>query len=553
MKALIDNRFYLLLVLLFSILGMKALFHPGLFTAHDIWHQVARLYHYSEAVNSGQFPPYWISTLANGFGYPLFFFSYHLPWLLGLPFLKLGIDIPDTLKILFFISYVFSGIFMYTFVNNLLKNRLAATLSAIIYLWSPYHFLTTFVGASMGIVFVFTFLPLLFLGLHLIAEQKNVGIPITAIGMAGIVLSHLMQIIFLAPVILTFVLWEIFNSKKRFVYIQKLIFSFILGIFLSAFYLIPAVYYNKFTKVSLESGLGDLYKRNFVNLSQIIYSKWGYGPIVNNAKNGEMSVQLGFAQWFSVIGILLLLLQRKIKKPYKYLSIFTLTGFLISIFLMLDISLPVWQFIEKFITLDYPFRELLGATFLGSLSAGIIIINLKGNIRKLFFIAIIFIALYTNKNHIRVNLYTEIPLKTYIDSEITTNSFGEYLPLSADSKLFDKQQMIAEGTDLEISNLRQSDSSLSLIINAPIETNVSLSQFSFPGQKLFIDQKLTDYGVDQHGRINFESPSGSHEITVRFEDTEIIKFSKILTIIGIILCSLIFLKQFISLKKTSYS
>ncbi|MBI4033251.1 MAG: hypothetical protein HY377_01945, partial [Candidatus Blackburnbacteria bacterium] len=53
----------LVLILTFSVIGMKALFHPDLFTAHDIWHQVARLYHYQSAAFGGQFPPYWISNL----------------------------------------------------------------------------------------------------------------------------------------------------------------------------------------------------------------------------------------------------------------------------------------------------------------------------------------------------------------------------------------------------------------------------------------------------------------------------------------------------------
>lgn len=543
MKTFTENRIYIFLVVIFSFLGMEALFHPGLFTAHDIWHQVARLYHYSEATNNGQFPPYWISTLSNGLGYPLFFFSYHFPWLLGLPFIKLGLDIPITLKILFFLAYIFSGIFMYIFINNLLKNRLAATLSAIIYLWSPYHFLTTFVGASMGIVFVFTFLPLLFLGLLLIKEEKIIGIPVTAIGLAGIILSHLMHLVFLAPIILIFILWEIINIKNKFLFAKQITFAFILGFLLSAFYLIPAVYYNQFTKVRLESGLGELYKRNFVNLSQIIYSKWGYGPIVNNAKNGEMSVQLGFAQWLSIIGIFILITLRKTKKLYGNLTIFILVGFIISIFLMLDISLPIWQFVEKFIALDYPFRELLGATFFGSISAGILLIYIRQSLQKIFFVLIILIALYTNRNHIHVNLYTNIPLKTYIDSEITTNSFNEYLPLLADNKLLEKPQVIAEGFNFETSNFKQSDTSLSLTINSPFSSIISIRQFYFPGQRLYIDQKITNYNVDQKGRISFISPSGSHNIIIKYEDTLIIRFAKILSILGISLCLLLFFKH----------
>ncbi|MCL4417828.1 MAG: hypothetical protein M1365_14250, partial [Actinobacteria bacterium] len=202
MKKLGSNWIYLIIVAIFSFLGTKALFHPGLFTAHDIWHQVVRLYYYSQGVNDGQFPPYWVSTLANGFGYPLFSFSYHLPWIISIPLLKTGFDIPGTIKSLFFLSYISSGITMYFFVSTFLKNRLAATLSSILYLWLPYHFLIIFVGGSMGIAFVFTFLPLIFLGIHLNKEESKFGIPVLSLGVSGLILSHIMHLIFLLPIII---------------------------------------------------------------------------------------------------------------------------------------------------------------------------------------------------------------------------------------------------------------------------------------------------------------------------------------------------------------
>lgn len=543
MRILSKHWIYLLLILFFSVLGMKALFHPGLFTAHDIWHQVARIYHYSQAVNDGQFPPYWISTLANGLGYPLFFFSYHFPWILGLPFLKVGFDIPNTLKILFFLAYFFSGLFMYILTHDLLKNRLAASLSAILYLWSPYHFLTIFVGASMGIVYVFAFLPLLLLGIHRIKENKKIGIPITALGFAGIILSHLMHLFFLSPVIFIFVLWEFANTQDRTDFIKKTVFGLILGVLISTFYLMPAVYYNQFTKIHQESGFTGLYRRNFVNLSQIIYSKWEYGPIVSNAKDGDMSVQLGIAQWLSFLGILLLFILGKLRANCKSLSIFLLFGFLICIYLMLDFSLPVWQLTGKFVTLDYPFRELLGATFIGSVLGGILIANFRPVLQRIFFFLIILIALYTNRNHIRVNQYTNIPIDTYVESEMTTNSFNEYLPFLADNKLVGNPPDIIEGANLAISNVKQNSFSLSLNVNSPGQTRASIRQFYFPGQSLYINNKKIDYRIDQKGRINFNLPAGSHNIILKYEETTIIKFSKISTLIGIIILIILLIKH----------
>lgn len=541
-KLLHHKWFYIVLIIIFSFLGMGALLHPGLFTAHDIWHQVVRLYYYSLAINDGQFPPYWIGQLAKGFGYPLFFFSYHLPWLIAIPFIKIGIGIPNTLKILFFLSYLMSGLFMYFFVNNLLKNRLSALLSSILYLWAPYHFLTIFVGASMGIVFVFTFLPLLLLGINLIKEENTLGIPITAIGLTGIILSHLMHLVFLVPVIATFFLAELATTRNKYVFVRRTIFGFILGFLLSAFYLIPSVYYNQFTKLHQESRMVDLYKTNFVNLSQLIYSKWGYGRIVGNAKNGEMSMQIGIAQWISVIGATVLLFSGKLRKTSRFLIICALSGFIISIFLMLDFSLPIWQFVEKFVILDYPFRELLGATFIGSVLAGILLAGPKGKLQYLASVLIILVAVYTNRNHTKVNLYTEIPLQTYIDSEITTNTFNEYLPINANNELLSKQYNVVDGKYFSVSNIRRATNTLSLDINAKNEAVVSINQFYFPGQTVYLDTKIVKSGVDHEGRINFPITQGVHKVIVKYQKTPLIKISMFITLIGILITGVLLFK-----------
>lgn len=543
MKKLGNHWIYIILIIIFTFFGMWALLHPGLFTAHDIWHQVVRLYYYSQAVNDGQFPPYWIGQLANGFGYPLFFFSYHLPWLIAIPFIKIGVDIPNTIKILFFLSYLLSGLFMYFFVDNLLKNRMAALLSSILYLWAPYHFLTIFVGASMGIVWVFAFLPLLLLGIHLIKEENTLGIPITAIGLAGIILSHLMHLIFLIPVLLSFLLAEFATSRNKIILIRRSIFGLVIGCLLSAFYLIPSVYYNQFTRLSQESGLVELYKRNFVNFSQLLYSKWGFGPITSNAKDGEISLQIGIAQWISVVGVTLLLFLGKLRKDTRLLTIFTLSGFVISIFLMLDYSSPVWQFIEKFVALDYPFRELLGVTFIGSFFAGILFVSFKGKKQYLILIPIILIAVYTNRNHIRVNLYTEIPLQTYVDSEVTTNTFNEYLPINADNKLLNRGYNLIEGGNFSTSNFKRTTNSLSLDINAKEEGVASIGQFYFPGQTVYLDSKIIKFSADTEGRISFPVIAGVHSVTVKYQETPLIKISIFMTVIGIFITGVLLLKK----------
>lgn len=553
MKKLSSSWTDLVLILFFSLVGMKAFIAPGLFTAHDIWHQVVRLYYYALAVNDSQLPPYWIGQLANNFGYPLFFFSYHLPWIIGILLLKVGFNIFNAIKILSAASYLLSGITMYFFVRALTKSRLSALLSAIVYLWLPYHFLIIFVGASMGIAFVFTFLPLILLGFHLIKEQSKFGTILLALGVSGVILSHIMHLIFLLPTIILFFLWEVSCTKERINFLKNTCVGLILGILISSFYLIPATYYNQFTRAHQETGFAEVYKRNFINFNQLIYSKWGYSPIINNAKDGENSFQLGFAQWISILILVFLITLKKLSKTYRSLSIYMLLAFLVNILLMLDSSKPIWAYLVKFATVDFPFRLLLPATFIASVSAGIVLVNINKKLQGLFFIFLIIVALYTNRNHINVNLYTNFPLSTYLslETEKTTNTFNEYLPIKADDKLLNKPWNEILGENLSASSVKQSTNRLSFDLDVSKEGSVSAGQFYFPGQTLYLDNKLMKYNVDKEGRISFIVPQGIHKVEIKYQQTPFIKISKILTLIGVLIILSSLLRELKIFKKKS--
>ncbi|MBI5465110.1 hypothetical protein HY946_00680, partial [Candidatus Gottesmanbacteria bacterium] len=106
------NVFLILGIIFVGLLGIKALFHPGFYTSHDGEHQVIRLYHFDQALKDGQFPPRWAGTADNGYGYPLFVFSYQSPWFIGIPLLRLGLSLTDSVKGVFIIGFVISGVAM---------------------------------------------------------------------------------------------------------------------------------------------------------------------------------------------------------------------------------------------------------------------------------------------------------------------------------------------------------------------------------------------------------------------------------------------------------
>lgn len=163
-----------------------------------------------------------------------------------------------------------------------------------------------------------------------------------------------MTVFSILPLLTFFIIYLLLKIKgqgAKIYFLKRIFFGLILGLSLSSFYLIPTIYYSGHTQ-SQKEGFATLYERSFVNLKQLLYSKWGYGPITSNAKDGEISFQVGIAQWLSVILILILLILRRFNKNNILLTISLLFAYFFAIFMMLDLSKPIWNFINNFTTID---------------------------------------------------------------------------------------------------------------------------------------------------------------------------------------------------------
>ncbi len=543
----------LFFVLLATFAATAPLFHEGLYTAHDIWHQVARLFHFTQAIRDGQFPPSWISALSLGRGYPLFYFSYHLPWLIGAPLVIMGLNEIITIKILFFISVLASGLSMYLTADQIYKHRLAAVISAIVYIWAPYHFLTLFVSASMGTAFQFALAPLLFLSIYWIGHHKpRAGIFLLAVSGALSILSHLLTFVYLLPFLIIFAVFQLTQSKSYRHGLNKfalIVAGGLIALLLSAYYLLPLYSFSSLIKAQEQgNGFSQLFMSNFVSFKQLLYSPWGFGPIVSNAKDGEISFQVGIVQWLAVIvtvviGVLSWICQRIWKRglPFSNPLNSTLLGFVLvfttSILAMLSASEPVWRFLSRFIAADYPFRLLLVAVLAGSLLIGQLIAAVKPPwMVGLLCVGLLVTTWYTNRNHVRVNMYTNIPVADYVDAETTTNTFHEYLPLKADSSLF--KDGYAKGIDypnsVTVLSKDQATQSTIITINATSSGKVTLSDFGFRGQAVYVNGQTQNYEFDGSGRIVVNLPAGTHTIVRQYEQTDVQQLGIILSCIGML-------------------
>ena len=277
-------------------MGAKALLHSGFYTSHDGEHQLVRQYIFEQGLKDRQIPVRFNRQLYNGFGYPLFFFTYRLPFYFGEVFRFIGLSYADSIKSVFFIAFIASGLAMFWFARR--WGNLAGVISAILYMWAPYRFSVIFVRSALGEHMAAVFVPLLFASV-IAGKKKNVNFILGAASLAGLFLSHAMMA---QMTLLAFIPWVLMSLRATegsvaisLKMIQKIFLMFILGIGLSAYYLIPAAAFRGLTQKLNPNYFTD----HFVTLRQLIYSPWGYAFSMKGVENDGMSFQVGVAQWLA--------------------------------------------------------------------------------------------------------------------------------------------------------------------------------------------------------------------------------------------------------------
>ncbi|MBI3379815.1 glycosyltransferase family 39 protein [Candidatus Gottesmanbacteria bacterium] len=533
----------ILFIISASVIVLKDLFKPGMYTSHDGIHQVVRFYYFDQILREGQIPPRWVGGLMNGFGYPLFIFSYQLPWFIAEVIHNLGSSIIDSVKMTFLVGFAISGITMYLFQKDIF-GRLPAFAGTALYLISPYRFSNIFVRGAIGDATAFIFAPLLFWAFfHLKSSWSWRWIAIGAGALVGLILSHVMVTALFMSSLIIYLIFFLATIKDKLSFLKSFLSVILLGSGISAYYLIPSLVEKSNTQ--FQSLMSQIFIGSyFPTISELIYSKWGYG--VFHSKEGAMSLQVGLTGWFVVfmtlIGVIFLpLLYRKTSKPEVELFVsgrIILVIFAFTIFMMLPASLPIWKIISPVVFVDFPWRYLAVITFFVSLCAGLLIALIK----RFEFILTLFLilsALYFNRNHLRINETLGWDLPFMLKLERTTNSFDEYKPKWVKEEFIKEKKPRIEFSDSNakitinkvISNYQK------FTINNKEDGKVRVNTIYYPGWELFVNGKSKVINYQSTGLIEFDLDSGNSEIILKFVDTPLRKLSNALSLfsIGILL------------------
>ncbi|MBU1031987.1 hypothetical protein KKE03_03660 [Patescibacteria group bacterium] len=516
------------LLLLISFPAVKSLLLPGGFTSHDLTHHVIRQISMDKLLSEGQFPPRWSGDLNNSYGYPVFLFNYPMPALLGEVFHKLGLGFVDSVKAVFLVSMVMSVLGMYLFLKSLLGLRSAAFLGATFYLYAPIRFLNVYVSASVGSALALAIVPFVFLAL------RRGNILQGSIFLAFLILSHNVTALIFAPVLLIF---GFFLFKK----VKATVIIFLLGLGLSAWFFLPAIWEKPYTRFDLI--FADFYKDHFPSLWQLIRSPWGYGlSHPQNPQGGDMSYQLGIIH----IGVMLVL-GLWFRKP---LVLFVLGGFILSIFLMLQNSQPLWDNLPFLNLVQFPWRFLSVSVFMAAVAAALLVKALP--FKKIAFVILLVLVIYANRNHWNINEKFDPGEEYYRSLKTTSTTYGEHLPKWGrvmDKTAKSKLEFVEGGENIKI--VKDQSAQVLAVVEATAASKLRFNQFYFPGWEIKIDDKSIDfdYKVDgeSYGLPVFDIEQGRHKVLAEFKNTPDRNLADAISVVSVIvwlilLCRLLILR-----------
>lgn len=523
MKIDISAKVYLAIILLSSVLIVWPNFLTGYFFHHDDL-QVMRVFEMKRCFEDLQIPCRWVPDMGYGNGYPLFNYYSALPYYIG-GLLSFAIGLINSAKALFFIPLVLAGAAMFLLANKLFGKE-AGFLSAMLYLFAPYRALDSYVRGAVAESFAIALIPLVFyFTLKIIERPSKKEIVLGSLSLAAFLLSHNIMTMFFMPFV---VIWGFFflylNKWKNW---KSLIISFIFGIGLSAFFLIPVFLEKDLVQTETLLQGGSNFRAHFVTVSQLFIDRsWGYGGS-EFGPNDTISFQIGWPLWW-FIPLALLFLLLTFRKSFKesFIGAFFLGMFLVSIFMAHNKSAFIWEAISSLQYAQFPWRFLSLSIFSAAILAGSVASRLNLRFKTLVIFAIAAAAVFLNWNYfVPRDFYPWINDKNKLEDplwEIQQKAgILDYLPKTA----YEPPSRAARSPEIlnglaEVSNYNVRSNKFSFNVKVLEKSYIQVPVFDFPNWTVYVNgKKIAHDNKSSWGRIGFELAPGDYEIGGYFQDT----------------------------------
>ena len=497
----------ILLLIILTIPAFALMLRPGIYTMHDF--HVFRQYEFDKCTAEGIFPCRWAPDAGLGYGEPLFNYYGQFPYWLGTIFRLSGFPVLDSVKSVFILSLVLSGISMYLLAKEFWGSD-GALVSALFYTYAPYRAVDVWVRGALPEALSFVFFPLILL---FIEKKKYL---LFSFSLFLLLITHNLSLFMFLPFM---GIWWLVRSWD-----WKFIPAGLLSLVLSSFYLLPVIFEsNLVTLTQTTAGYYD-YSLHWTTLSQLFLSRfWGYGGS-NWGPNDTMSFSIGHLHWIiALVVVPFAFLVKKSKKHIIPTSLFVILA-LIALFLTHGKSEVFWKIIPGLPFVQFPWRFLSMSTFFLSLTAGVLTKLFSPKLTLIFSSTFL---LLLSANFFGPDIWLNLNDTQYFSGKLwdeqRSSALSDFWPKSAPrlpQSFAPSLPSISAGDGfVSIAHFSAHSGNYRLFIQSQSALTI-FPQVFFPGWTSIVD------GIEQKvliqpetGLIALDVPQGWHDIRLEFKDS----------------------------------
>ena len=552
------------------------LFAPNLPT-HADWHiHMERAYNFKRCFWQGQLLPRWIDAQYFGYGLPVY--NYYAPFVYYV-FTAIDLffrDILVSVKWIYVLPVALLALFSYLYLRrNCSPVAICYAMPFIIF--SPpvhmYIYNNNWPGSIWAIPFIF----LTLLGIDSFNKDKEFDLKsflMISIGYGLMCLIHIATafIFTLAMVPYFFMSLSIYRTKK---FVKHFILSFVLGLGLASFYLVPAALEKRLVHADEVLTRGPLwdFSKNFLYTYLDRDRDEGYAWAIFDHRFYEVSNAI-FALVVLICLFILVLNLDKIKSYYKetFRINIAVTMFVLTFLMVTPASIFVWVMLKPLQTIQFPWRFISLSVPFGAIvityAFDFIIKLAKENIKisGLKFIVVSIVGLFSLLvfvdfiNMFRWPWISSHALLKSSASVLWANE--EYMPNIKDNPNWNKvdyskdfaPSISSSNPTTDVKLIKWTSHERIFQVFSEHGHSIRLRLFYFPNWTVYIDGKPVTLASDPIiGNVIFDVPAGEHEIQVSFEPTSIRKNAAYVSLISFIILILMLFNLFSKKKKQTSS
>ncbi|HPQ68956.1 MAG TPA: 6-pyruvoyl-tetrahydropterin synthase-related protein [bacterium] len=557
---------FVLLIAMILLIAAQPLLAPYQHAGHSAYVDLSRAQAFHQAVVHGDFTPRWIMDFYFGYGSPIFNFYAPLTYYAIEMFRLIGLDALWALKLTYLLFWLLAAWAMFRLVSEVIDPD-GALAAAAVYSVAPYLLVDVYVRAGIAEFSCFAFVPLTLLGVWRSArDTSSFGPLLAALGLAGLTCAHNITALVTAPFYFLLALLVAENSRA----LIRTWGALALGMALAAFFWLPAIA-EKNTVGSLENLTGGFFDfhNHFLYPAQLFLRKWGFGGSAPGP-NDEMGFMFGELLWLGVVLAPAALMFTKLRNDAVR---FRATWFFFgatAIFLLMTQPLTrlLWEHLPLLPFVQFPWRFLLPATAFGAVLIAVLPAVFNERVRPWIAVGIALAALassagyltvryvfhdtqhnamvFTNRDQaalaqhdkrlVRPDLFLSPGLMRQLG--VTSTARDDYLPIGCTKppQRMPEQPLVTEDSQTTILSAAYGYPYIRAEVKTIYTEKLVFNQFYFPGWQATVDGIPTELLAEpETGRMVLVVGPGRHAIDIRFKDTLLRTFAKLVSIFALII------------------